>query len=244
MKEKKQQAGKYVVIGTKTSPAFAETFKAICNSKGIKPYQAIQMMVDTFVRYTDDRHNLSKDMEQMMTVFEHMDGWQGAFNLADPTPDRAIDEAVYIMTGTKRRGARAIMVSRPFFGDWKETSNIQHILERVIEVLCPERYRRLRALAIEMDCSSILELIDVMIDAHTIEALNAQYRKEFEDNARHDYGMEVEYGQRTKRKHHKGIEDMEKDTTIRFEPDDVPAGCDGIEPIDYLENLNPHGDVL
>ena len=239
MRERRQQGGKYVVIGTKTSPEFAETFKRICSAKGIKPYQAIQMMVDTFVRYTDDRHNLSKGMEQVMAVFEHMNNWQNAFNLADPTPDRSIEEAVYIMSGTKRSGARAVMVSRPFFGDSKETTNIQMIIERMIEVICPERYRRLRALAVEMDCSSILELLDVMIDAHTIEALNEEFRKPFEDNARHDYGSVVEYGQRTKRKHHKSIDDLEQ-TTIRFSPEDVPTGFDGIDPA----VIEPHGDVL
>ena len=234
-----------MVIGTKTSPEFADTFRHICESKGIKPYQAIQMMVDTFVRYTDDRHNLSANMEKVMMVFEHMQGWQGAFNLADPTPDREIAEAVYLLTGRKRNGARAVMVTRPVMGDWQETANIQSILERMIEVLCPERYRRLRALAVEMECSSILELLDVMIDAHTIEALNAQYRKDFEDNARHDYGREVEYGQRTKRKHRKSIEDMEQ-TTIHFSPEDVPdlpelrheVGDQLAERMDF----RPHGE--
>lgn len=245
MRERRQQGGKYVVIGTKTSPEFAETFKQICKTKGIKPYQAIQMMVDTFVRYTDDRHNLSANMEKMMSVFEHMIGWDNAFNLADPTPDRTIEEAVYLLTGTHRKGARAVMVSRPIFGDWNETSNIQTIIERMIEVICPERYRRLRALAVEMECSSILELLDVMIDAHTIEALNAQYRKDFEDNARHDYGREVEYGQRTKRKHRKSIDDMEQ-TTIKFSPEDVPDLPElKHEAGDWLsENMDfrPHGE--
>ena len=249
--KKKQKKDKFVVIGTKTSPEFAQIFDDICKAKGLNKYKVVQMMVDTFVRYTDDRHNLSAEMEHLMTIFEHMEGWDKAFNLADPTPTRSIEEAVYLLTGKRRNGSRAVMVRRPFFGDWEETSNIQVILERMIEVLCPERYLRLRALAVEMECSSILELLDVMIDAHTIEALNAQYRKDFEDNARHDYGKPVEYGQRTVRHHHKSIEDMEQEdaraagTTIRFKPEDVPTGCDGIEPLDFLENLEwePHGDV-
>lgn len=234
-----KDSDKYVVIGTKTSPQFAETFHRICKKKGIKPYQAMQMMVDSFVRYTDDRHNLSADMEQLMAVFEHMEGWKDAFNLADATPDRQIDEAVYLLTADTKHGARAIMVHRPYFGNWTETCNVQIILERMIEVLLPERYRRLRALAVDMDCNSILELLDRMIDYHTIEQLNADIRKDFEDCNRHEYGRPIEYGQRTKRKHHKGVEMYDRQQTIRFKPGDAPIETEtnteppeGIRPFD------------
>lgn len=213
MKEEK----KHVVIGTKTSPQFAEIFNNICRKKGIKPYLAMQMMVDSFVRYTDDRHNLSQEMELLMSVFEHMDGWKDAFNLADPTPDRQIDEAIYFLTAGEKKGTRAIMVHRPYFGNWTETMNVQQILERVIEVLMPERYRRLRGLARDMECSSILELLDHMIDAHTIDNLNKELRQEFEDAARAENGKPLEYGARTRQKSHKSVDMYEKPQTIHFD---------------------------
>lgn len=211
---------RYVVIGTKTSRQFYVTFNEICRKKGIKPYQAMQMMVDSFVRYTDDRHNLSAEMEQLMSIFEHMEGWRDAFNLADATPDKDITEAIYLLTANGKKGARAVMVHRPYMGEWTETVNMQAILERVIEVLMPERYRRLRALAVDMDCNSILELLDRMIDYHTIEQLNAEMRKDFEDCNRHDYGKPIEYGQRTKRKHHKGMDMYDKQVRITFTASD------------------------
>ena len=55
---------------------------------------------------------------------------------------------------------------------------------------------------------AILELINLMIDAHTIEQLNAEYRQPFEDARRHDFGRPVEYGQRTRRKHHKSVSSL------------------------------------
>lgn len=222
----KNEKEKYVGLGTKTSPQFAATFKRICERKGINTYQAIQMMADSFVRYCDDRHNLSPEMERLMMVFEHGDGWKGAFNLADATAQRSIGEAIYIMKAKGKTGARAVMVQNPYFGNERtETTNVQQILERVISVLMPERYRRLRALAVEMECSSLLELLDTMIDAHTIEQINADFRKDFEDCNRHDYGRPVEYGQRTKRKHHKGIDMYEQQQAIRFSPDDLPENA-------------------
>lgn len=236
-----QKEGKYVVINTKTSPHFAEIFNRICRKKGIRHYQAIQMMIDSFVRYTDDRHNLSEEMERLMFIFEHMDGWKDAFNLADASADRQIDEAIYFMTADGKKGTRAVMVHRPYFGNWTETVNVQQILERVIEVLMPERYRRLRALAVDKECNSILELLDHMIEYHTVEQENADLRREFEDCNRHDYGKPVEYGQRTKRKHHKGVEMYDKQQTIRFSPEDVPPLPELCDNCQHCNDDNPYG---
>jgi hypothetical protein len=219
--EKNNEKDKYVMVGTKVSPKFAETFNRICRKKGLNKYQAIQMMVDTFVRYTDDRYNLSEEMSLLMSAFEHMDGWNGAFNLADASADKQIDEAIYFLTAAERNGARAIMVHRPYFGNWTETSNVQMILERVIEVLMPERYRRLRILASDKECNSILELIDRMIDAHTIDQLEQSFRREFEDAGRTDAGKSVGYGRKTKGLHHHTIDgEAARQARLHFDDDD------------------------
>ena len=198
----------YELLQTKVSPEFKRIFTAICEKKGLTTYIVMQMMAETFVRFTDDRHNLSPEMSQLMTIFEHMIGWQKALNLADHTAKKEIEEAIYVMTAEHKKECRCVLVQRPFFGNWSETTNTQVIMERMFERLCPEIYRRLRALAVDMGCSSILELINLMIDAHTIEQLNAECRKEFEDARRHDFGRPVEYGQRTKRKHHKSVSSL------------------------------------
>lgn len=211
----------YELLQTKVSPEFNELFRKICLSKGINTYQALQMMADGFVRYTDSKHNLSKELEQLMTVFEHLEGWSQAFNLADPTTEKNIYEAVYFLTGRNKKGARAVLVHRPFFGNWNETVNIQDILARTIEVVMPERYRRMKRLSIVMDCT-IVELIDRLLDDAESEQARCEFREPFEDCARHDFGKAVEYGQRTRRKHKKGIEMFEQQQTIHFEPDDVP----------------------
>ena len=219
--ENNNEQEKYVMIGTKVSPKFAETFNRICRKKGLNKYQAIQMMVDTFVRYTDDRYNLSEEMSLLMSAFEHMDGWNGAFNLADTTADKQIEEAIYFLTAAERRGARAIMVHRPYFGNWTETSNVQMILERVIEVLMPERYRRLRMLAVDMECNSILELIDRMIDDHTIDQLKQNFRRAFEDCQRTDSGKTVAYGNKTKSLHHHTVDgEAARQARLHFDDDD------------------------
>lgn len=214
-----KQTDKFVPLGTKTSPEFKRIFLRICERKRINPYRAIQMMVDTFVRYTDDRHNLSAEMARLMSIFEHADGWEQAINLADAQAKKHIAEAIYLLTAEGKTGSRAVMVHRPYMGDWMETANIQQILERVIEVLAPERYRRLRALAVDTDCNSILELLDHLVDNQTAEQEEAELRKEFED-CRHDYGRPIIYGERTKRKHHKTPDTLQQ--RITFTHKDVP----------------------
>lgn len=219
---------KYKVIGTKTSQEFYVTFKRICYKKKLKIYQAIQMMVDAFVRYTDDRHNLSENMERLMSLFEHMEGWKDAFNLADASADRQIDEAVYFLTAKDRKGARAILVHRPFMGNWTETVNVQRILERTIEVVMPERYRRLRALAVDMDCNSILELLDHLIDEHSKDADLREMRQQFED-ARADNGKALEYGAKTRSRQHRGVDMYEPQTTIHFDDTDRQVSAEEAE---------------
>ena len=235
---RQKDGDRFVVIATKVSPQSAELFNRICLKKGFKSYyQPLQMMIDSFVRYTDDRHNLSADMEQLMSIFEHMDGWKDAFNLADASADRHIDEAVYFLTAEGRKGARAVLVHRPFFGNWTETVNVQAIIERMLELLTPERYRRLRALAVDMDCGSILELLDVMIDAHTVDQLNKELRQPFEDCNRSDYGKPIEYGRKTKSKHRKGVDMYDREQPIRFVDADRETADDvvnslGCKPFD------------
>ena len=220
MEETKQNNDKFVVLGTKVSHTFARIFGRICRKKGIKKYLAIQQMAESFVRYTDDMHNLSPDMERLMMCFEHMEGWKDAFNLADASAEKDIKEAIYLLTAKGRKGARAVMVHRPFFGQWSETVNIQTILERVVEVLMPERYRRLRQLAIEYGCSSILDLLDFLIDHHSKDSDVMEFRRTFEDCRRSISGKEIEYGQKRKSVHHQDIDGKAAQRIINFTPDD------------------------
>lgn len=192
---------KYVVLATKVLRRSALLFNRLCRKKNLNKYAVLQMFVDVWIRYTDDQHNLSQEMEILMSLFEHATGWQDVFNLADHTAERDIAQAIYILSAANRHGARAVMVNRPFFGQWTSTYNVQTIMERTIEVLMPEMYRRLRALAVDMECNSILELLLKLVDEHCNDADAAILRKEFED-ARHDYGKAVEYGQRTKKVRH------------------------------------------
>ena len=185
-----EEKAKYEMTQTKVRPVIYAKVKRIAKRMGLTDYVIIQMMVDCIVRYMDSQHNLTPEMEKIMAIFEHMEGWGNAFNHADPTVKRIVGEAVYFLFDEegKKKGCRAVHVTKPFFGNWTEDFNIQHILERVICLMMPERYRRLRSLAVDMDCSSLLELFDHLIDLHAQDSDVAAFRQLFEDADRSEWG--------------------------------------------------------
>lgn len=196
-----QRTEKYKVINTKVSPEAFEKIYRLSGKMGIKPYEILQMCVDTLIRYMDDRHNLSPEMEKIIAVFEDMTGWHRSFNLADPTGKPEIGEATYYLRRNGKQGTRAIHVEHPFFGDFRQTANVTQILDRTIENLSPNLYRRLRSLCVEMDCGSVMDLLQTMVDARVVEDLNHEsVRQMFEDCNRAENGKPVAYGERTRRK--------------------------------------------
>lgn len=198
----------YKVVATKVRKEANDRLEALCNARGMTKYDLLQMMCDTLIRYMDDHHNLTPDMEKAMSIFEHLQGWGGAFNLADGTAQPSIMEATYYLRDAQKSGVRGLHVERPFMEGtpWQQTYNIQEILERTINLLMPERYRRLRLLAVDNECTSILQLIDMLIDEHSRDADVAHIRKGFEDANRSDYGR-VPADQPYKRKHYKTVND-------------------------------------
>lgn len=235
-----QDNNKYQVLGTKVSPESWHRLNALAKKKNMTIYELIQMVCDTLLRYMDDRHNLTPEMEKAMAVFEHMEGWSGAFNLADPAVQREVGEATYFLQDKegKKHGVRAVHVTKPYFGERTETYNLQEIIEQTICMLTPERYMRLRRLAVEKDCESILELFDVLIDYHSDDSDTSEYRKQFEDCNRHEYGKPVEYGQRTKQHKHISIESYEQ--SLQFKQDDNHEGLTSEEMKDRM-GFQPHG---
>lgn len=208
--------GKYVTVATKVSTWVWARLNAIADKKGMSLYEMAQMVYDTLVRYMDDRHNLTAEMEQAMSIFDHMVGWKGQMNLAD-MESKTASEATYYVTSESKEGVRAVHVSRPFFGEPQETANIQDILERTICLLMPQRYARLRRLAVEMECNSILQLIDTLIDTNSREAELKELRKGFEDADRSEFGRKP-WEQPFKRHHHRTPDSVAK--SIMFTPED------------------------
>lgn len=213
---------KYVTLATKVSRTAAEQLAKIAKRKGMTIYELIQMVCDTLIRYMDDRHNLSEEMERAMAIFEHMVGWADALNLADPTVRKEVAQAVYIFQDSEgeKRGFRAKMVDKPFCGLWTETSNVMQIFERIFNICMPDLYMKLFRARIILGCERVSEVINILADAEIIMQLNGEFRQEFEDAARADNGRSVAYGAKTKGKQHRTPDGLAQDQRIKFDNED------------------------
>lgn len=192
-----QQQGDTITIATKLSRFAAERLERIAKAKGMTKYELIQMVCDTIIRYMDDRHNLTAEMEQIMSILEHMVGWAQALNLADPTVQKEVVQAVYILQDAngEKKGLRASMVSKPFFGQWDQTENVMDIFERIFNVCMPELYMKLFRAKIILECSRVSEVINHLVDAEVFSNMNDQYRRDFEETTKH---VSFKYGDKTK----------------------------------------------
>ena len=214
---------KYKNVSSKLSKYSIERLTRIAQKKNMSIYQLIQMVCDTIIRYMDDRHNLSEEIERAMAVFEHMTGWADALNLADPTVNKEVAQAVYIFQDAdgEKKGFRATMVNKPFFDKWTQTENVMDIFERIFNICMPELYLKLFRARIILGCERVSEVINMLADAEVIMHLNGELRQEFEDAGRTESGKAVEYGQRTKRKKHLTPDDIQ--THIVFDDYDREA---------------------
>ena len=213
-----EQARNYVQITTKLNPETFKRVQELCARRQLKPYKMLQNMVDTIVRYMDDRHNLTPELEEVMRIFEHMDGWDKTVLWTDWDKKAEISDATYYLRSEDKQGVRAVHVERPFFGEWSEDKNIQHILERTFCLLVPNRYKQLRQIAVERHCSSILQLIDQVCNELQTEQDARELRKPFEENNMSEHGRKM-WDQRFKRKNNKDIEKMSPG--LNFRPFDV-----------------------
>lgn len=184
--------GKSQVLSTKVSSwAYAQIMK-ILNHMGITKYQLLQNMCDVILRFMSDKHNRTPEMEQAMETFENMEGWKDNFNLCDPQAKPEISEATYYLSDFSKngkKGIRVVHVERPFFGTWKQTFNLQQIMERFMCQAFPSLYRRLRFIAVCRECNSILELLINIVGELEREEDKRELRRPFEDADRGDFGQ-------------------------------------------------------
>lgn len=220
----------YRVIATKIKESTAKLIERICAKKHLTIYTLFQMYADVTVRYMSDRHNLSPEMERMMQNFEHLEGWDKSFNLADHTTQPEVDTALYFIGDTEHKGLRGVIIEKPFFGQWTQDFNVQHILERTICLLFPSRYRKMRRIANDMGATSLLDMFDKLIDDYTTDSDTASIRAEFEDCERSDYGTKASDHLYKQKKHY--TPDTAKVNKIRFEPEDVPELPELVRPYD------------
>jgi len=232
---------KYKNVSSKLSKYSIERLTRIAQKKNMSIYTLIQMVCDTIIRYMDDRHNLSEEIERAMAIFEHMTGWADALNLADPTVNKEVAQAVYIFQDADggKKGFRATMVNKPFFDKWTQTENVMDIFERIFNICMPELYMKLFRARIILGCERVSEVINMLADAEVIMHLNGELRQEFEDAARMDNGKDYGYGKKAKGLQHRTPDSVATDQRFQFEDwEGEHRQTDFEPPVGYERDLN------
>jgi len=210
--------GNFVSVAGKISTWSYGRIMRILKRKGLNIYQMIQNFCDTIIRYMDDKHNRTPDVEKAMNMFEGMIGWEKNFNLCDPNTKPEISEATYYLSDfTKdkaKKGVRVVHVERPLMDKWTQTFNVQQILERFMCLTFPSLYRRLRFIAVCRECTSILELLIDIVGELEREEDKKELLRDFEDADRGDFGQKPHEGQPYKRPYEASQDTLFKDELI------------------------------
>ena len=173
-------------------------------------------MCQFIVRTASGEYNLSDDINRLLTLFHLEPGWKDAYNSCDPTADTEIAQEVLILEQPGRRGFGALMIDKPFMGQWTETECVDDIIDRVIEVCSPGIWKRIHCLMDQMGTESIIDLLVTITDGRIIYELEEANRREIQqaDNIASN-GRAMEYGARTRRKKHFDPDTMPQ--TIKFD---------------------------
>lgn len=187
---KNNDEGSYVTIAGKISTYCFGRLQRLLSKRGINTYQMVQNSAAAMVRHMDDQHNLTPENEKVIGVFEGMVGWEDNFNLADPQGKPEVCEAIYFMNDQNgKKGIVPVDVERPFFGQWRQTYNVQVILDKFLRMACPYIWRRLDFIRQCRQCASIYELmLDVLGELERQEQ-DREIQEEFADNDRGDFGQ-------------------------------------------------------
>lgn len=230
-KNHKPKDDKYQMLQTKVSPASLALMEGLCARRGLSKYGLIQSVIDVLIRYMDDRHNLTPELQRLMLLFERTEGWGEGFNIVDPSIKREVSAAIYFVNDVNNQGksgTRAVMVERPFFGQPEETLNVDTITSAFLRLVHPAIYRRLVSATCERDCSSPLELIIQLLEESESDRDSEQVRELFADCMRADNGHPVAYGSRTRRTKH-------------YQMDNIPSMFEDWEGEQKQTELPPEG---
>ena len=210
---KDKSTNKTIQLQTKVSPEVYARLESICKQYGFSIFILLRMLSECIIRYMDDEHNLSEDLNRIMRMFEDIPGWKRSICLAEGLEDMDIVEAFYALRSSKHNGYRLVHVERPMMtGDadgWQATYNVQRILERFIELTNPSLYIHLRQLGVDLGTESMLDTLHTLANLYKENPDEKELRVQFENNDWHE-GARVHDDTRYQRRHSHSMDFIEQ----------------------------------
>ena len=147
------------------------------------------MLIDIIIRYMDDRHNLSTEIERVITLFDDFPLKRKMLCIADSMDNLEAITAVYILGSRSRQGQKAVLIERDAFDRLTEDWNTSHIIDKVMNVCCPSLYKKLRIKASALHVDTVFAVIEYNMHIAETEDDMTALRDEFEDCRRTDFGQ-------------------------------------------------------
>lgn len=238
---------KYEGVSVKLSPDQYVLLNAICDALGVNTYQIFQMFFYTLCKAAAPMHELSPEIRKIMTLMETDVGWANAFNMANPN-HLHVAQAILILEQEGKKGFGAVMIDKPFMGEARMTECTDDILERVCEVTMHGIYRRLRLMGGQLGCNNLSDILLDLIERQGKELREEDDRIQMQGEAQFsESGRRIEYGKRTKAKHHRTPDgEAMRQQRIQFTDEDrqladSEAGHDSGEDMEKEMGFKPFG---
>lgn len=207
----------HVVLSVKISSDQAVLLNTICDTLGVNTYQIFQMFFYTLMRASSPMHELSPEIQKIMTYMETDASWADAFNMANPN-DLRVARAILILEQENKKGFGAVMIDKPFCGEARQTECVDDILECVTEATMVGIYNRLRRMGARLDCENLSDVLLTMLDAQSIILTEDENRFEMKGQAMYDQrGRKIEYGKKSKAKQYRTPDSVARDQRIIFD---------------------------
>lgn len=211
----------WVLLGTKVPPHIGQLFDLLARQRGMKSYELLQLLINGFIAAAKHDGPLTPELRLLIDSLKLDVAFCKAFNFASPTARAEIAQMVLILQQPGRNGFGMVMIDRPWMGEATMTYCVDSILERVTEVSMDDLYKELRQIGIVKESNSIRETLMLMCEEQAIRNLNREDEEEMPGLGNwHEFGKEVEFGQKFKRKPHLTPDSLSSQLTIQWTDDD------------------------
>lgn len=191
----------WVMLNAKVPPHIGKLFNLLARQRGMTSYELLQLLINGFITAAKHEGPLTPELRLLIDSLKLDVAFSKAFNFASPTATAEIAQMILILQQPGRKGFGLMMIDRPFMATATVTHCIDTILERVTEVGMADLYKELRQIGVKLDSQSVRETLVLMCDAQQISILNGEDADEMPGMGNfHDFGKQVEYGKRYKRK--------------------------------------------
>jgi hypothetical protein len=148
--------------------------------------------------------------------------WNKAFSFSNPTATMDVAQVILVLQQhdgkQPKQGFGLAMIDKPFLPGETPTMTlcVDDILERVAEVSMKGLYRDLRQAGVALETDSLRETLTMMCDAQLLAHLEESDRGELPQVGDfNDFGKQIQYGRKTKRKPHRTPDSLDADQRIK-----------------------------